>query len=261
MAVVYKHTTKDTGSIFYIGIGKNEKRAYSRTERTKLWKNIINKHDYTVEILYNGLTWEEACEKEKELIKFYGKRNSGNGTLVNITDGGDGRLGAYPSEETRKKMSESHKGKNTWSKGCKQSEKTKQKLRDYYRENGSPNKGKIKSEEHRKKISESLKGRSGTWIGRNHSEETKLKMKESHGSGRNNARYGTKHSEETKKKMSEATKLRNNKVYERKKSEDERKKLSESAKNRQKVVCPYCNKIGDITGIKRWHFNNCKNKK
>ena len=79
-------------------------------------------------------------------------------------------------------------------------------------------------------------------------------------SGRSD-RYGTKHSEETKKKMSEATKLRNNKVYERKKSEDERKKLSESAKNRQKVVCPYCNKIGDITGIKRWHFNNCKNKK
>lgn len=31
--------------------------------------------------------------------------------------------------------------------------------------------------------------------------------------------------------------------------------------NRQKVICPYCNKIGDKNLMKRWHFDNCKEKK
>jgi hypothetical protein len=262
MAVVYKHQTKDTNIIFYIGIGKSERRAFSTTQRTEIWKNIVNKHGYVVEVLYKDLSWEEACKKEQELIRFYGKKSLGTGTLVNITDGGDGRLGAYPSEETRKKMSESHKGMNTWSKGCKHSEETKLKLKDYYKKHGGSNKGKIKTEEQKRKISESLKKRpnGNNWLGRKHSEETKLKMSIAK-TGENNTRYGTTHSDETKNKMSEAAKLRDNKKYSRKKSEDEKKKLSDSSKNRQKVECPFCNKIGDITGMKRWHFDNCKSKK
>jgi len=234
MAIVYKHTTKDTGVIFYIGIGKTDKRAYSRMQRTKIWKNIVNKHSYTVEILNRNLTWEEACEKEKELIALYGKRSLGTGTLINITDGGDGRLGAYPSEDTKKKMSNSHKGINNWSKGCLHNEETKIKLRDYYKKYGSPNKGKTKTEEHRKKISNSLKGRPGTWNGRKHSEESKTKMKKSHGSGENNARYGVKHGKETLERMKEV------------------------ALKRDKVVCPHCQKEGQLNAMQRWHFNNCK---
>ena len=29
----------------------------------------------------------------------------------------------------------------------------------------------------------------------------------------------------------------------------------------KQVVCPYCNKMVDIGNGKRWHFDNCKNKK
>lgn len=29
-------------------------------------------------------------------------------------------------------------------------------------------------------------------------------------------------------------------------------------KKREKIECPFCKKIGDITGMKRYHFDNCK---
>jgi hypothetical protein len=29
-------------------------------------------------------------------------------------------------------------------------------------------------------------------------------------------------------------------------------------KKRQQVTCPHCNKIGDSSNMKRWHFDNCK---
>ena len=60
MAVVYKHTRLDTNEIFYIGIGKTEKRAFSTYSRNKHWHNIVNKAGYTVEILFAGLTWDEV---------------------------------------------------------------------------------------------------------------------------------------------------------------------------------------------------------
>jgi len=116
MAIVYKHIRLDTNEVFYVGIGSNKKRAYSKAKRTKLWHNIVNKTDYTVEITHRDLIWEEACTIEKYLISFYGKKADETGTLVNLTDGGDGRCGSKPSQETKEKMSNSHKGLNTWQK-------------------------------------------------------------------------------------------------------------------------------------------------
>ena len=72
------------------------------------WDNI--KH----EILFEGLTEEKAKRFEIELIRFYKML----AMSYNMTNGGDGHRGTYDrshiivSEETRKKMSESHKGKN-----------------------------------------------------------------------------------------------------------------------------------------------------
>jgi hypothetical protein len=92
MAYVYRHIRLDKNEPFYIGIGKDDtyKRAYqsSKTKRSDFWHNIASK-GYEVEILMDNLTWEQACEKEKEFISIYGRRDLGQGTLVNLTNGGE----------------------------------------------------------------------------------------------------------------------------------------------------------------------------
>jgi len=101
------------------------------------------------------------------------------------------KKGHFVSEETRRKMSESHKGKIPWNKG-------KKGIIPW-------NKGKHLSEEYRKKISEALKGRSSWNKGKHFSEEDKKKMSEA--KKKNPVRYwlGKKrpnlHSEEFKIKM------------------------------------------------------------
>ena len=99
MAIVYQHRRKDTNSIFYIGIGKDIKRAYSTKNRTKHWKNIVLKCGYEVDILIDGLSYEDACVVEIGMIKSYGRKDLGLGELVNLTDGGQGSNGYKHSEE------------------------------------------------------------------------------------------------------------------------------------------------------------------
>lgn len=104
MAYLYRHIRLDKNEPFYIGIGSDPKRAYSNKDRNKYWKNIVNNFGYEVDIILDDLTWEEACEKEKEFISLYGRFQFG-GILCNMTDGGDGGFGVVVSEETRKKKS------------------------------------------------------------------------------------------------------------------------------------------------------------
>lgn len=186
MAYIYKHIRKDTNEVFYIGIGKASYRIKSKQSRNPMWHNIVNKTEYIAEIIEDGLSWEDACIKEKQLIELYGRRDMGMGTLVNMTDGGDGlnnpskeirlkmavnigqkihseetkrkigeasrlrMLGSKLSEETKQKLSESHKG-------IKQSEETKQKRKlamvgkntgpkdiETKRKIGEANKGKVR---------------------------------------------------------------------------------------------------------------------
>jgi hypothetical protein len=114
MAYLYKHIRLDKNEVFYIGIGSDDnfKRAYSKTGRNKHWKNITKLTDYSIEIISEEwLTWEEACEKEKFWITFYGRVDLGKGTLVNMTDGGEGQFN--PALDTREKMSLSRKKRIT----------------------------------------------------------------------------------------------------------------------------------------------------
>lgn len=95
---VYKHIRKDLNLIFYVGIGKINKkfntfkmqhyRAYTKQGRNPIWKNIINKTEYEVEILYDNISFEKAKFHEIRLIKNYGKKKD-SGLLCNITDGGE----------------------------------------------------------------------------------------------------------------------------------------------------------------------------
>lgn len=71
------------------------------------WENI--KH----EILFEGLTYEEANAKEMELIAKYKTncRRYGDAYGYNMTDGGDGTKGHALSEESKAKMIAAHLGK------------------------------------------------------------------------------------------------------------------------------------------------------
>jgi hypothetical protein len=168
MAIVYLHKRKDNNEVFYVGIGNEIKRAFDTKNRSnKYWKNIVNKCGHTVEIIEDGLTWEEACEREKYWIKFYGRFDLKKGTLINMTDGGDGQ--SNPSEETRQKLkyqkTEEHKKKlRTYQIGVKQSEETIKKR---------INSGFHKTDEYRKKMSEALSGDKNP----NKKEENKKKLR------------------------------------------------------------------------------------
>ena len=111
-AYVYTHTRLDTNEIFYVGIGTQDNyiRASRTANRSVFWKNITKKTGWKIDIVFDNLTWEEACEKEKQLISFYGRKDIGTGILVNHTNGGDGSNGRIFSKETRKKMSKTRKG-------------------------------------------------------------------------------------------------------------------------------------------------------
>jgi hypothetical protein len=102
LAILYRHIRTDKQEVFYIGIGENESRAYNKINRTRIWKNTAAK-GYEIEILFEDLTWEQAKEKEKEFIALYGRRDLGLGTLVNLTDGGEGTVGFRHTKETKDK--------------------------------------------------------------------------------------------------------------------------------------------------------------
>ena len=61
--VVYRHIRNDTNNVFYIGIG-NEKRPYRKDGRNKHWNNIVNKTDYSIEILCKNISVSDAKELE-----------------------------------------------------------------------------------------------------------------------------------------------------------------------------------------------------
>jgi|688.fasta_scaffold779310_1 hypothetical protein len=130
MAYVYRHIRIDKNEPFYIGVSNSNKSYYraDKKDRNNLWSKITSKTKYIVEILLDDLTWEQACEKEKEFIKLYGRINNNTGILSNLTDGGEGILGYTFSEEQRKKLSESHKGKPNHQLGRTHSEESKKKM-------------------------------------------------------------------------------------------------------------------------------------
>ena len=99
MAYIYKHIRNDTNEVFYIGIGSDEDGKYIRANkkrgRNSYWINIVNKVGYSIQIIEDDVSWEMACEREKKWIKHYGRKQLNEGTLINMTDGGEGTLGIF----------------------------------------------------------------------------------------------------------------------------------------------------------------------
>lgn len=116
----------------------------------------------------------------------------------NLKTGGKG--GGRNCQETRRKMSESHKSKTL-------SEGHRRKIGDAQRGEKHYNYGKSPSKETRSKISEALKGEKNPNYGKSPSEETRSKMGNAQ-RGEKNHNYGKSPSEKTRRKMSKAQRRR-----------------------------------------------------
>lgn len=180
--------------------------------KNKYFYNAIQKYgwdNFEHIIVAENLTQDEAEIMEIELIAKYKSNQREYG--YNHAEGGKVNRGYKLSEETRRKLSESHKGLP------------------------GNNKGKKLSEEQKKKVSNGMKKYHATheWIspmkGMNHSEQTKIKMSESHKGkniGKDNYWYGKKFSDEHKSKISKA-------LSGRKLSEEHKQHLSDVAKGKK----------------------------
>jgi group I intron endonuclease len=148
MYSVYQHINKINGKI-YIGITKQlpEKRwgkGGNNYKSSPHFYSAIQKYgwdNFEHKILYEGLTYAEACEKEKELIKKFQSMNREFG--YNSTSGGDSFV---MNTETRQKISKSMMG-NQNGLGHPCLEEKKKKISEAQR-------GREFTEEHRQKLSE-----------------------------------------------------------------------------------------------------------
>lgn len=119
-AYVYIHRKESTGEIFYVGKGRNYR--WKSVLRSSHWKNIARKHGVYCEIVGNSLTDHEALLLEAYLISQFGRFSDG-GTLVNLTQGGEGMRGYVHSDESKAKISAIHTGKSV-------SAATKQRIKE-----------------------------------------------------------------------------------------------------------------------------------
>lgn len=173
---VYRHTSP-SGKV-YIGITcQNPIRRWAHGHgyrKNQYFTNAIRKYGweaFTHEILFDGLTKEEACEKEIELIKFHRSNNDDYG--YNISSGGEfGGTGMRHTEEVKRKLSE-----------CRRGEK-------------HPLYGKHLSEETRRKMSDAHKGYKPT--------PEECRQRSERQMGEKNHNYGKRASEETRRKQSES---------------------------------------------------------
>lgn len=132
------------------------RRAFEQDRKeSSIWNNIVAKTDYEVEIILESNDYEFIKKKEIEFVSLYGRINKNTGCLANMTDGGDGFIGYTPSQEkidkhklfmTGRKQSDSEKQKRNESrKGYVHSEETKFKMSESH-------KGKKTDKEHLEKL-------------------------------------------------------------------------------------------------------------
>jgi len=267
MAYVYRHIKLDKNEVFYVGIGSDEKYERSKTSKNRNlhWHNITKKTPYEVEIILDNLTWEEACEKEKEFIRLYGRRDLKEGTLVNMTDGGEGAFGILVSEETKQKIRENHadisgdknpmygkKRADIWCKGL--TKETDERIKSV----SEKLKSRERSEEHCTNISKAKKGKPNPKVkgDLNPAKREEVRDKISKTQKGNKYRQGTRHSEETKEVLRQKALGRDHPPH----KEETKIMMRERALKREKVECPHCKKSYDAGNFKKSHGDKCKHK-
>ncbi len=155
--------------------------------------------NFKPEILFDGISQEEANKKETELISQYNSINEG----YNVSKGGNSWGYIVFDEETKKRISE----KNiAYQKIHGNAMKGRKHLLESKRKMSESGKKKIFTKEHREKISKSISGLNHPFYGKHHSLETKQKIsinRKGLNIGAQNHNYNKIFSEKTRKLMSE----------------------------------------------------------
>jgi group I intron endonuclease len=141
--IIYKTTNLINGKIYIGQDSKNRPQYLGSGVYLKKAIKKYGKNNFIKEILEDSISTKDILNlREIYWIKKFNSIDSNIG--YNLTKGGNGSLGIKVSEEKRKKISESLKGKP-------KSKLHKQRLSESQR-------GKILSESHRQALSESHKG-------------------------------------------------------------------------------------------------------
>lgn len=211
IGIIYKYTSP--ANKVYIGQTTDEKRR--RKTFLKLSKSYGGvkidrarlKHkpeNFKYEILYkaNFKSAKEAQQKLDEMEQFYIKQCNSYRAGYNMTYGGYTTTGFTFSDEQKKRMSESRKGRKT--RPRTEEEKLFQSLimkEKWASERYRKLREQIsQSEEHRRKRSESVSGSKNGMYGRSHTEASKEKMSQSR-FGEKNIWYGKVKSEDYRAKI------------------------------------------------------------
>lgn len=211
---IYRDPSRDMEP-FYVGKG-TKKRAYDHVRRTDHHPmtyrlNLMKSNNVKPDIeIIQAINEDHAFFLESCLIKMFGRRDAKTGTLLNLTDGGEGMSGNIPSEEALSKM-----------RGRKLSDDHRAKISAFARARpqevldkmAATKTGKVASAETRAK-------QAAAKLGTKQSMETIAK--------RANAHRGQKRSSDTRALMSKAQKGR-------KLSDEARANMSAAAKKRRTV--------------------------
>jgi hypothetical protein len=104
---VYEHYEIGSTEPFYVGKGHGD-RAYQKRSKRKnaLWHEIVSLcGGFEVKFVAENMSEIDALWLETMCIACWGRRNIGEGNLINLTDGGEGASGAVRSIYTKRSIS------------------------------------------------------------------------------------------------------------------------------------------------------------
>lgn len=131
------------------------KDSRARKRPVYFWMNKHGPENIIISVIEECRDFEHLAQREIFWIDYF--RNAGN-SLLNMTDGGDGRSGStHISAETRKKYSERSKG-NSWALGYRHTEDALHRISEASRGNQYA-KGYSHTEDARQRISTAHKGK------------------------------------------------------------------------------------------------------